>query len=159
MANTLSNRPTAKRPWRLSRRWLLALVFAAPCIYAGSYPVAYRMLVGSDEAWKNGRSPRSLVCFSGCLEPVSEIAVQRSQTFASLEEWYYPPAIWMTDHTWLGRPMFAWAKLWSVSEQLEFDQVIRLPIPDERLTYPSAEEWIERTARRASRSETDTIPQ
>jgi hypothetical protein len=95
---------------------LVTVGLMIPSAYLASYPIAYRVLVGSDED-RNSSVPFLRMC---CLcEPPTPEAIQRWELWCKLSRYYFPPAEWMTDHTPVQIPVLFMARMVNVGSQLE----------------------------------------
>jgi hypothetical protein len=112
------------RKWR----WLTVLALLAATGYVASYPMAYRVLVGSDLDFSRRATVSSFIGpnFSGCwaCQP-SQAAIEKWNKWQFLRRFYFPPVEWMIDHTALMRPMLIWASVWDVDRQLAGDHLSR----------------------------------
>jgi hypothetical protein len=97
-------------------------LFLLPTGYLASYPITYRLLLGSDS--------NCLPLFSSmgrvwqCREP-STGEIQRREQWQSLRKYCFPPAEWLVDHTPVQHLVIAFAYLVDTDEQIRSDAAER----------------------------------
>lgn len=105
-----------RHPLRTRRRRVSAavlLLILAPVAYLVSYPITFRALYGSDDLWRDRKQPSSAA------------EQTRYRIMNRLEKYYFPPVIWLIDHTPLQDPILQVAKFADVDEQIEFHIMMR----------------------------------
>ncbi len=94
---------------------IAVVVFLLPVGYLASYPIAYRLLLGSDT--NNSR----VFSYTGTAwqRPfVGSEGFNRYEAWLKLQRYCFPAAEWLLDHAPIQRPLLAFAWLIDVDEQL-----------------------------------------
>jgi hypothetical protein len=106
-------------PFRSKRGRLVAAAVClvlVPVAYLASYPVAYRVLIGSDAKQDESVPFRQDACIPAKFSPD---ALACWKAWQRLEQYYFPPAEWLIDSTPFRTPVLTFARLVDTDEQME----------------------------------------